>query len=521
MVGTADAGSTVVLSDGAVQVGRRDRGSWFGCVVDHHPRHAERWGAPSHCHEFRIRRATSLPASAPLDVTIDTIAPPVTEALALDTGASSSDGITSDATLVGSGDPNAIVTLTEGGSLLATTVADGTGAWTFTPSLPDGPHTIVASETDTAGNFASASLDFTLVAQTFWKDPLAGGLWETPGNWTNNVPTAGTDAFLDLSAAATITATAADDAARSLEISNLTSGAITDLLVSGTLAIGKSVTVNRGGELDVAAGGLFNQTNSAGIAIQSGAALSVQGILQASGGLSVVGSSSGLVSVSIGSGGTLDVGRTSGDSSLSFATVSLDGGTLLQGQGKLFIDAATTITSTANSVIGESSVSTSGVAINNSGLIISLGGTLIIDPPSPGASQGINSSGGTVSANGGAIDVATNVTDTSTGAFTMVNGGQLEFDANFNAAGENIDFLTGLAGTRDGTLVINNAAHGIGTIGPGFTGPLTDDFSPSSTNSEAIDFRNLAFNPSDTIAIDNIGGTNACLNHGWVGQGCL
>ena len=156
-----------------------------------------------------------------------------------------------------------------------------------------------------------------------------------------------------LSAAATITATAADDAARSLEISNLTSGAITDLLVSGTLAIGKSVTVNRGGELDVAAGGLFNQTNSAGIAIQSGAALSVQGILQASGGLSVVGSSSGLVSVSIGSGGTLDVGRTSGDSSLSFATVSLDGGTLLQGQGKLFIDAATTITSTANSVIGE------------------------------------------------------------------------------------------------------------------------------------------------------------------------
>ena len=204
--------------------------------------------------------------------------------------------------------------------------------------------------------------------------------------------------------------------------------------------------MNRGGELDVATGGLFNQTNSAGIAIQSGAALSVQGILQASGGLSVVGSSSGLVSVSIDSGGTLDVGRTGGDFSLSSATVSLDGGTLLQGQGKLFIDAATTITSTANSVIGESSVSTSGVAINNSGLIISLGRTLIIDPPSPGASQGINSSGGTVSANGGAIDVDTNVTDTSTGAFNIMNGGRLQFDTNVKATGESIGFLAGLAG---------------------------------------------------------------------------
>ena len=163
VVGTADAGSTIVLSDGAVQVGSAiaDPVSGAWSII-----------ASTLSDGEHFLTATSSdpagnvsPASAPLDVTIDTIAPPVTEALALDTGASSSDGITSDATLVGAGDPNAVVALTEGGVLLATTVADGTGAWTFTPSLPDGPHTIVASETDTAGNLASASLDVTLLTQ--------------------------------------------------------------------------------------------------------------------------------------------------------------------------------------------------------------------------------------------------------------------------------------------------------------------------------------------------------------------
>ncbi|MCK1528422.1 hypothetical protein IVB15_12010, partial [Bradyrhizobium sp. 182] len=41
--------------------------------------------------------------------------------------------------------------------------ADAQGAWSFTPStLADGPHTIVASQTDTFGNTGSASLSFTL-----------------------------------------------------------------------------------------------------------------------------------------------------------------------------------------------------------------------------------------------------------------------------------------------------------------------------------------------------------------------
>jgi hypothetical protein len=45
----------------------------------------------------------------------------------------------------------------------APATASSTGVWTFTPvGLADGPHTVVASETDAAGNVGTASLTFTL-----------------------------------------------------------------------------------------------------------------------------------------------------------------------------------------------------------------------------------------------------------------------------------------------------------------------------------------------------------------------
>ena len=100
-----------------------------------------------------------------LTFTLDTTAPAVTETLQNDT----SDGslVTSDDTLTGSGDPNALVTLSEGASVLGTASADSNGIWNFTPTgLADGSHTIVASETDAAGNTGTASLTFTLATNT-------------------------------------------------------------------------------------------------------------------------------------------------------------------------------------------------------------------------------------------------------------------------------------------------------------------------------------------------------------------
>ncbi|WP_338697753.1 choice-of-anchor tandem repeat GloVer-containing protein [Bradyrhizobium sp. 26S5] len=96
--------------------------------------------------------------------TVDTKAPTVSEHLLTDTGTSSTDKITSNDALTGSGDPNAVVHFTvDGVAIGATATASGTGAWSFTPTgLLDGVHTIVASETDLAGNTGSSSLTFTL-----------------------------------------------------------------------------------------------------------------------------------------------------------------------------------------------------------------------------------------------------------------------------------------------------------------------------------------------------------------------
>ncbi|HLH98031.1 MAG TPA: NF038122 family metalloprotease [Xanthobacteraceae bacterium] len=114
---------------------------------------------------------------------IDTKAPAVTARLASDTGVSSSDHITDNDALAGGGDPNAIVHFTvDGSAVAAIATASSTGAWTFIPTgLADGQHTVVASETDAAGNTGSASLTFTLdtaapVATSIVASPSSGDL---------------------------------------------------------------------------------------------------------------------------------------------------------------------------------------------------------------------------------------------------------------------------------------------------------------------------------------------------------
>ncbi|MBS0524337.1 MAG: right-handed parallel beta-helix repeat-containing protein, partial [Proteobacteria bacterium] len=76
--------------------------------------------------------------------------PVVTEHLVSDTGASATDGITSNAALAGTADAGTSMHFTvDGSSVAATATADASGHWTFTPSgLSDGFHTVIASETN-------------------------------------------------------------------------------------------------------------------------------------------------------------------------------------------------------------------------------------------------------------------------------------------------------------------------------------------------------------------------------------
>ena len=110
-----------------------------------------------------------------LTVTVDVTAPaaPTADLVATsDTGSSNTDNITSDTTPTISGapvEPGAIVTLydSDGTTVLGTTVADGSGNWSITPSsvLSSGVHTFTTKQTDTAGNQgpASAPLAVTIV----------------------------------------------------------------------------------------------------------------------------------------------------------------------------------------------------------------------------------------------------------------------------------------------------------------------------------------------------------------------
>ncbi len=102
--------------------------------------------------------------TATLNFVLDTTFPAVTEALQADTGTSSTDNITSNPALTGTGAPNAIVRFSVDGSTIGdTATANANGAWNFTPTgLTPGVHRVLATETDTAGNTGLASLTFTL-----------------------------------------------------------------------------------------------------------------------------------------------------------------------------------------------------------------------------------------------------------------------------------------------------------------------------------------------------------------------
>jgi hypothetical protein len=111
--------------------------------------------------------------TAGLVVTIDASAlpPSVPDLLAAsDSGDFNSDNLTRDTTPTfrGTGaEPGATVVLydTDGGTVLGTGVADGSGNWTITSTaLSEGSHTLRARQTDTAGNTSlfSASLGVTI-----------------------------------------------------------------------------------------------------------------------------------------------------------------------------------------------------------------------------------------------------------------------------------------------------------------------------------------------------------------------
>ena len=133
------------------------------------------------------------PASAPNTFTVDTVAP---DAPVIQTPANGSTTNDNTPLITGTAEADSDVTVydTDGTTVLCTTTADGTGAWSCTSApLPDGSHTITATSTDAAGNTspASAPVTFTVDATA----PAAPVIQSpTDGSSTNNTtpPISGT-----------------------------------------------------------------------------------------------------------------------------------------------------------------------------------------------------------------------------------------------------------------------------------------------------------------------------------------
>ena len=104
------------------------------------------------------------PASSTVTFTVDASAPP---APAITSPGSASSTNTATPTLSGTAEPNATITVKDGGSTVCTAVADAAGNWSCTSAaLADGPHTLTASARDAAGNVSPASAPITVTTDT-------------------------------------------------------------------------------------------------------------------------------------------------------------------------------------------------------------------------------------------------------------------------------------------------------------------------------------------------------------------
>ncbi|MGP1383813.1 MAG: beta strand repeat-containing protein [Thainema sp.] len=111
--------------------------------------------------------------STGFEFTVDTTDPlaPVTVSITTDTGLSSTDGITSDTTLVfaGTAEADSTVEVLIDGSSVGTTTADGSGNWSFDyqgTTLAEGTYTVTATATDAAGNVSAVSTAFDVTVDT-------------------------------------------------------------------------------------------------------------------------------------------------------------------------------------------------------------------------------------------------------------------------------------------------------------------------------------------------------------------
>jgi Bacterial Ig-like domain/Bacterial Ig domain len=168
--GSAEAGATVTLFNGAAKVGTAvatTTGDWTITTS------ALGNGVHSITTKATDVAGNVSVASVALSVTIDAKAPatPARPDLitASDSGVSNTDNITkvTTPTFTGTAEAASTVTLTDGTTVIGTDVATAAGTWSITaPTLADGVHSISAKAADASGNISAASNALSVTVDT-------------------------------------------------------------------------------------------------------------------------------------------------------------------------------------------------------------------------------------------------------------------------------------------------------------------------------------------------------------------
>jgi hypothetical protein len=166
LIGLADASSTVSVYDGATLLGSttaNGTGAWTYTTA------ALANGSHSLMAAETLAGITG-PESSALTVIVDTTVPlvPTIASFSPDTGVVG-DSITNDntPTLTGSAEANSTIKIYDGTTLLGSTTANASGAWSFTTTvLADGVHSMDATATDAAGAVSADSSALSVTIDT-------------------------------------------------------------------------------------------------------------------------------------------------------------------------------------------------------------------------------------------------------------------------------------------------------------------------------------------------------------------
>ena len=234
--GTAAAGSTITVSDGATVLGTTTVGSG-GTWSFTTPALTE--GNHSLTATVTSPAGNTGAPSAPIVVAIDLTPPPAASGVQLSNDSSgtpvpiAAGGSTNDTTptISGTAEVGSVVTVRDGTTVLGSATVGSNGSWSLTPTTPldSGVHSITTTVTDAAGNTGAASAPVNVTVDTA-QPPAAGAVVLNNDNGSTPVPIANNGATNDRTPVISGTATAGS----------------TVTVLDGTTVLG-TVTVGSGG----------------------------------------------------------------------------------------------------------------------------------------------------------------------------------------------------------------------------------------------------------------------------------